>query len=201
MTSANEQLIETTLGAISPDLRSLGDELSRLFPASYGAEAYNIQRLAREVPVPQDVNQTTLINFVRTTFAVTYLADRFKCVYCGLNGLEAADQYAVIQVDHLVPIWPKDMSVWNGVAEDQRFVLGYAPDNLACACRSCNAAKGNKILAITRDMQRMAKIERARQGLQREAGIGGGGRYAQEVIEVRRFVAERLPTRVGNLPG
>lgn len=53
--------------------------------------------------------------------------DRFRCVYCGATPREAQ-----LEVDHVLPLAAGGTSTLS---------------NLATACASCNAGKGNAVLA------------------------------------------------------
>ncbi len=197
MVSRSRLLIERELARLGPAERRAADALALTFPETFGAGGYDLDKLAREGAYPMDLDQQDLLAYVQTAFAVTCLRDRFCCVFCGLDGLESPENYAAIQVDHLVPVRPEDPSVWDGVGDSDRFVRGYAPDNLACACRSCNSSKSNRVLGVTLAMGREARIDAASARFDRTSSPGKphespAKRYTTEVHQVRAFVAAYL---------
>lgn len=137
--------IESELKSLRPVERALARAFVDHFSSTYGSSAYDLGKLERGTSYPPG-HDAALLDYVSLTFAHTYLRDRFACVYCELDGLKSAGAYAVIQVDHLVPVNPEDMGVWQPVPDADRFVVGYSPSNLVCACRSCNSRKSNQVV-------------------------------------------------------
>jgi len=190
-----QQLIDDELKKLGHFELQLALALGNHFPESYGQRAYNLDRLARGWSYPGG-QVSELYAYVEATYAVTYLRDAFRCVYCEMDGLESAEHYAAMQVDHLAPVGPKDPDIWNHFPEDEWFIRGYSPDNLACACSSCNASKSNHVLKVTTLMPRPERLkravaaERARRNVVRgQPSASCAPRYASEVREVAAFVA------------
>jgi len=55
--------------------------------------------------------------------------DRFRCQYCGLDGMASFENYLVMSVDFVVPRAGKGKK---------------NPSNLVAACRPCNRLKGRR---------------------------------------------------------
>jgi 5-methylcytosine-specific restriction endonuclease McrA len=58
--------------------------------------------------------------------------DRFRCQYCGLDGMSSFENSLIMTVDFVYPRARKG-------SKDQK--------NLVCACRPCNTIKGRRIFA------------------------------------------------------
>ena len=56
--------------------------------------------------------------------------DRYRCRYCGLDGMASFENSLVMTVDFVVPRARKGKK---------------DPSNLVAACRSCNVIKGNRL--------------------------------------------------------
>ena len=72
-----------------------------------------------------------------------YLRDDFRCIYC-LADLRGADRFD-ISLDHLRP------HSQGG---------GNTPENMVCACRSCNCSRGDKPLNRFAGPETIAHIRR-----------------------------------------
>ncbi len=62
--------------------------------------------------------------------------DDMRCMYCG-------ERYSMdfLTVDHIIP-----RSRWDNVPKDKRPEVINCWENQVCACKTCNAIKGNKLL-------------------------------------------------------
>jgi len=56
--------------------------------------------------------------------------DRYRCQYCGLDGMANFENSLVMTVDFVLPRSRKG---------------GKKPDNLVAACRACNVIKGHRV--------------------------------------------------------
>lgn len=161
---------------------------SEEFQDTYGLDAYRGQKLLRSLAVPAGVERAEVAAYLQLAFNATYLRDRFRCAYCDLDGLATSGSYARIQIDHLVPIEPADVSVWAGVPDDLRFVRANGPANLTCACNRCNPLKNNQLLGTALTMTRAQKVEAVRRQLGR---AGHPDPYDAELLAVRAFMVGR----------
>jgi 5-methylcytosine-specific restriction endonuclease McrA len=79
---------------------------------------------------------TDLVNLIRRAKPLTLKEglsilerDRFRCQYCGLDGVASFENYLVMSVDFIVPRARKGRK---------------DPRNLVTACRPCNLLKGRR---------------------------------------------------------
>lgn len=193
MTDRISKEIEAQLSLLAGYEKVAAKVLGDHFPQTYAARAYRLERLGRGWPYPSG-RDTELLEYVQLTFGATYLRDRFRCVYCDLDGLASPGNYAAIQIDHLVPLATESREQWG--EEELWFIRGYSPDNLACACQTCNASKSHYEHCTLRDRPRSRRIELAIRGEQRRRDIVTGKpkeRFAEiyntQVHEVAAFVA------------
>lgn len=71
--------------------------------------------------------------------------DRFKCQYCGLDGLNHFANWLVLTVDHIHPHA-------HGGARKM--------DNLVTACRPCNIMKGTRVFASMEEAKKYVLARR-----------------------------------------
>ena len=76
--------------------------------------------------------------------------DRYRCQYCGLDGMSCFENSLVMTVDFIIPRAHKGKK---------------NPNNLAAACRPCNVIKGRRVFgsveeAKTYVLQRRAELHK-----------------------------------------
>jgi len=81
--------------------------------------------------------------------------DRFKCYYCGLDGLRNFENWLVLTIDHIRP----------HAKGGQRSM-----DNLVTACQPCNLLKGKRVYRSLQEAKEtvLAQREEWRQVYQRQ---------------------------------
>lgn len=180
-------LMALELAKVPTNLRDLAVRFGEdpEFVGTYGLDQYRSTKLLRSLSAPHGLAPREVAAYLQIAFNVTYLRDRFRCQYCDLDGLSSAGAYGRIQVDHLVPIAPREEDVWGGISDEERFILANGPENLACACAGCNPAKGNGLFGLTPSLARDAKIKMVRQQLNL---AGKPHRYEQEYLGVAAFL-------------
>jgi len=72
--------------------------------------------------------------------------DRFRCQYCGLDGMANFENSLVMSVDFIMPRARKGKK---------------DPSNLVAACRACNVLKGNRVFAGFEDAKAYVMKRRA----------------------------------------
>ena len=179
--------MEAELAKLPLDLRAKAERFGQLdpFQDTYGLAAYRTPKLLRSLAAPPGLSGKEIAAYLQLAFNATYLRDRFKCVYCDLDGLVGPGTYARIQVDHLVPLEPSEPEVWAGMSAEERFVIGNGPENLACACNRCNPVKANRVLGVTLGMSREQRVKASRAMLGRATSVDP---YDAELREVQAFL-------------
>ncbi len=71
--------------------------------------------------------------------------DRFKCVYCGLDGLHSFENWLILTVDHIYP---------HAKGGSRRL------DNLVTACQPCNLIKGKRVYKSFEDAKHHVQAKR-----------------------------------------
>ena len=103
-------------------------------------ENYTIHSQYLSIPLPRVI---MLFNFhkipkkqvVYSRLNIIY-RDDMRCQYCG--GRYTMDQ---LTVDHVIPL-----SRWESIAQNKKPLNPNSWENQVCACKICNARKGNKLL-------------------------------------------------------
>jgi 5-methylcytosine-specific restriction endonuclease McrA len=193
--ASSKSVVDEELAKLPAGLRKLAGDLGVQFPDTYGIACYVPAKIAREQELPADLERGQVAEYIQLTWNATYLRDRFVCAYCGLDGRSGAAEYALLSIDHLVPIWPSDGNVWKEMNGAEVFLRANGPDNLATACRHCNSAKSNGLLGQTLVMKRDEKIRRVQEALNPKRKPH---RYESEVLQIKEFL-ERYSDVLGAL--
>jgi 5-methylcytosine-specific restriction endonuclease McrA len=77
--------------------------------------------------------------------------DRFRCQYCGLDGMTSFENSLVMSVDFVIPRARKGKN---------------DPRNLVAACRPCNIIKGQRVFDSLEHAKEYIRVRR--EGLQKE---------------------------------
>ena len=91
---------------------------------------------------------------------LVFKRDRFRCVYCGLDGLHSFENWLILTVDHIYP---------HAKGGSRRL------DNLVTACQPCNLLKGHRVYASFEEAKKhvLAKREEWRHVFQEQVKTSG----------------------------
>lgn len=112
-----------------------------------------------------------------------YLNDRCVCQYCGFDGKRSPEDWAQLQIDHLIP---------RGLAGEHRD----EPLNRVVACYYCNTQKrnfdptGGKLTRVSSEEERKELIEIVREFLteKKEKMWGYGGGFERSYLHMMESI-------------